>query len=171
MEDLCGALTLDRLIDNLKGNTQDAGMFASWNIRWITDPLTPAAMKKRWVLERILARQQVILLQETHWNEQQGAVWGSGLMAHTVVVIAPARTCPLHGGPQGGVAILVPQPLVVVHQAIMVPGCVVQARIREPAPLAFTFVSIYPSPTERGPTLLQFLDHPAPEAPVLLGGD
>ena len=132
-------------------------------------------MRKRRVLEKVLARQQVILLQETHWNEQQGAVWSSGFMAHTTVVAAPARVCPQQGGPQGRVAILVPQPLVVLHQAIMVAGCAVQARVRAPAPggngPAFTFVSIYLPPAERGPTLMQLLEQPAPEAPVLLGGD
>ena len=105
--------------------------------------------------EQVLARQQVMLLQETHWKKNQGAVWGSGIMTHTAVVAAPARRCSEHGGPQGGVSILVPHPMKVIEQATMVEGCAVQARVQLPAPgvdgPAFTFISIYLPPAARGP--------------------
>ena len=40
MGDLCGAWSLGHLLDKLRPEAQDAGMFASWNVRWITDALT-----------------------------------------------------------------------------------------------------------------------------------
>ena len=97
------------------------------------------------------------------------------MFAHTDIAAAPARPCPAGRGPQGGVAILCPQPLTMSNQVVMTPGCAVKARIRCAASGGvnndITYVSFYLPPDERADTLALMLDGPIPEAPVALGAD
>eukprot|EP00974_Lingulodinium_polyedra_P024534 2374746-Lingulodinium_polyedra.AAC.1 len=78
-------------------------------------------MDTRAVLQVVVDAATVALLQET------APLWASGVFHHTNVVHSNARRGP-RGGPQGGVAVLVPAPLVLVRQEDLVPGRAVAAR-------------------------------------------
>ena len=73
----------------------------------------------------------MVVLQETGGDDATVEVW-SGLFAQARVAAAPARPGPL-GGPQGGVAVIVPFPLVLESSVVLADGCAVEARVRDPA--------------------------------------
>ena len=104
---------------------------ASWNLRWLVDPAAPAAAAKRAVVQNACMGGRVALLQETHWDEATAGVW-AGLFPNCQVLSGPARPGPT-GGPQGGVAIIVPAGWECTHWEVLVPGCVLQARLRRRA--------------------------------------
>ena len=96
------------------------GAFASWNVRWMIGHHTAVAGGKRRAIEKSLAKQHAVLLQETHWFESALGIWEAGTFLHTRVVAATTRPGN-EGGPQGGVAIVCPIPHRVVEHATLVP--------------------------------------------------
>ena len=122
--------------------------FASWNARWLVSPNTTRGARKKAAIERRLLEGRVVALQETHWDEAAVEVW-AGLFAQARVAAAPARPGPL-GGPQGGVAGIVPFPLVLESSAVLADGCAVEARVWDPASrAAFRVRSVYFPPGAR----------------------
>ena len=125
------------------------GGLASWNVRWIVDPGNDKAALVRAVLDGHVGQGVPVLLQETHWDEAAAAVWGGGVFPHTDLAHSAARPGP-HGGPQGGVAVLVPEPLTLRSAAVLVPGCAVAADVAKPGGDRCTYVSLYLPPGQQG---------------------
>ena len=71
---------------------------------------------------------RIALIQETHWDPATAALW-AGLFPGCKVLSSPARPGP-QGGPQGGVAILLPPTWHCVEHKVMAPGCALQATVR-----------------------------------------
>ena len=86
----------------LAGNSPRAGT------NWRLSPHTERAAAKHAELGRALRGGSVVLLQETHWTLAAAAQWG-GLFSAAQVAHSVARVGP-RGGPQGGVAVVVPFP-------------------------------------------------------------
>eukprot|EP00975_Prorocentrum_lima_P051950 10879122-Prorocentrum_lima.AAC.1 len=99
---------------------------ASWNVRWIRDPV-PVSLQghaKRKALLRLTQHGSIAMIQETHWEPGRAGVWAQ-LLPHTTVVESPA-TVEDGGDPKGGVAVLVPAPAV-VEREVRVPGVLAAA--------------------------------------------
>ena len=112
---LCELGDLDRLAQRAAVAAPAVGFqVSSWNVRWLLSPHTDRAAAKRAVVARALQRENVAMLQETHWTAAAAAQWG-GLFSAARVCHSAARGGP-RGGPQGGVAIIVPAPHCVVGQ-------------------------------------------------------
>ena len=94
---LVGA-TASRLVEAI-GRTREPGPgeVAIWNVRWLTNPRTEKAKGKRAQLLRLTDRGAVAMIQETHWDGEAAATWGSGILPHVEVVRSLACA-----GPQGG---------------------------------------------------------------------
>ena len=90
-------------------------------------PHTDRAAAKRAVVVRALQAGHIVLLQETHWTEAAAAQWG-GLFPAVEVRHSAARAGP-RGGPQGGVAVLVPRPHRVVADRVLVAGCALEVTV------------------------------------------
>ena len=107
-EALIGHHSLDHLCQQLRANIEQAGIrLACWNLHWLVPPHTDQAMGKRALIRHWLEAGRIVLLQETHWTDVDIAVWETAFPAATVLA-APATLGP-RGGPQGGVAILLPE--------------------------------------------------------------
>jgi hypothetical protein len=98
-------------------------------------------------------------------------VW-AGLFPGSAVVASPARTGP-NGGPQGGVAILVPTPHTLLRSLELVPGCGVAAWIRTGEVREVMVLSIYLPPDDRVNVLRALQENfpPSRNCPVFLAGD
>ena len=73
---LCGDITIDQargLRERVGG--QDRIGVAVWNARWLVDPHTAVARRKRDVINDLLRQKRVVLIQETHWDDGAAAVW------------------------------------------------------------------------------------------------
>ena len=53
--------------------------FAVWNSRWLISPHTDKAAQKRAIIRKWLDAGRVVLLQETHWQRCDIAIWESML--------------------------------------------------------------------------------------------
>merc|ERR1712155_447050 len=93
---------------------------ATWNIRWLVSPHTEQATAKRGVVRQWLDAGHVSLLQETHWDQADIAIWTTPFPAATLAA-APAVPGP-RGGPCGGVATLLPCGFTLLQSDIVVPG-------------------------------------------------
>ena len=146
-EDALAGASTQRIQDGIRrARAPGAGDAVTWNLRWLTDPRTARARAKRELLLQLADQGSVVLLQETHWDGEAAATWGSGLLPHTELAHSLARPGP-NGGPQGGVAIVCPGPRRVVGQRVLVPGCAVEATVAGPAgERTVTYVSIYLPP-------------------------
>ena len=90
-------------------------------------------------------------IQETHWSVGDMAIWG-GLFAGAEVVATEARPGPNWGGPQGGVAIVIPVRYEVLRRRTVIPGLCAEATIRRRVDLARTtwaVQSLHLPPDER----------------------
>ena len=112
----------------------------------MVDPAAPHITTKRAMLQGLCMEGRITMLQETHWDDTSAAMW-AGLCPGCKVLASPARPGP-HGGPQGGVAILLPPTWRCLEIKKLVPGCVLQARIRAAASGTEVLVqSVYLPPT------------------------
>ena len=128
---------------------------AIWNVRWLTNPRTEKAKGKRAQLLRLTDRGAVAMIQETHWDGEAAATWGSGILPHVEVVRSLACAGP-QGGLQGGVAILCPGPARVEARRELVPGCAVEATITGlPGASAVTYISLYLPPRRQAEVITE----------------
>ncbi len=104
---LCQQVTLPHLVNRVRAHhSEDGPRLASWNVRWLRDPHSATAARKRDVINRLLASGYIVLLQETHWDPAAAAQWGSSFPACRLF-FTPCVPGP-RGGPAGGVATIVP---------------------------------------------------------------
>ena len=168
--DLLDGRTLEHLLGAARADLAPAGLaIASWNVRWAVSPHTPQAAAKREQLRRWLEAGRPVLLQETHWRQEDVAVWRTLLPAATV--IASAATDGPRGGPQGGVAILLPPAYQAVGAPLRVPGCAVAVEVAGPHG-RLRLVSLYLPPGRQDEALgaTEALI-PAEGPPLVVAGD
>ena len=158
-------LLADLTVDDLAQAAQESNQHrtcdvVAWNARWLVRTDTSTAGAKRNIVLRCLDQRNIVVLQETHWTEQTQALWET-LFPGTQVVATNARPGP-KGGPQGGVAILVPHPYDIVEQRVIVQGCAVEADVRLKATDSETFTirGVYLPPDSRRETLADLTNHP-----------
>ena len=163
VDTLVGALRLREVVGSVR--------FATWNVRWLLSPHTERAAAKHAELGRALRGGNVVLLQETHWTAAAAAQWG-GLFSAARVAHSVAREGP-RGGPQGGVAVVVPLPHRILETREVVPGCVLEVVFAVcGTQRRVSFVSIYLPPDGRNQVLDALQGMEAPAAPeVYAGGD
>ena len=101
--------------------------FATWNLRWIKAHDTEQAACKRAVILHLALAGHIISLQETHWTAQSQATWKAAFPGCNVIG-SPAREGP-RGGPQGGVAIIVPARYSITASRTLVEGCAIEATL------------------------------------------
>ena len=122
--DLIAEHTPEDLLNALKERSGTEGPgFAPWYVRWLIDPHSVQNILKRQRIRRWLDAGKIILLQETHWETSDLAVWENLFPAATIIASEAANGA-------GGVAILVPPSVEVSHRRIIVPGCAVIADLR-----------------------------------------
>ena len=161
---LCQGFTLQDLVQRIRDSSHcDDLRISTWNVRWLVSPNTDKAAAKRSILVQLLLDGHVVLLQETHWTDQSAAQWG-GHFPTASVISSSSRPGP-RGGPQGGVAILVPRQFRVTGHREVVPGCCVEATLRrgdaaEDSPTT-TVRSLYLPPDSRQEILGQLAADPA----------
>ena len=137
----CGWSELCRALRT--GNSAAGLRLASWNLRWMVSPHTAQNAAKRNAIRQWIEAGRTVLLQETHWSPEDQAVWGACFPAAQLFA-APAVQGP-RGGPQGGVAILLPLGVRVVAHRVLVPGCALEVRA-EVEGRAVRFLSLYVPP-------------------------
>ena len=167
---LCGRASVDTIVARLEGgNAAPPFSCYSWNARWVKASTPKAALKRQFVLDRVLAG-HVVCVQETHWSEAQGFAW-AGLFPATQVAFAHAHTDPL-GVTRGGVAILVPHRARIVSQRILVPGSAVECCVDYGEEGTRTFWSVYLPPGSQGVTLGALWEaRPPPGSALVVAGD
>ena len=143
--------SVDTIVARLKDGAE-APPFScySWNARWVKASTPKAALKRQFVLDKVLAG-QVVCVQETHWSEAQGYAW-AGLFPSSQVAFAHAHADP-RGVTRGGVAVLVPHRSRIVSQRVLAPGCAVECCVDYGAEGVRTFWSVYLPPGSQGDTL------------------
>eukprot|EP00974_Lingulodinium_polyedra_P095002 9208039-Lingulodinium_polyedra.AAC.1 len=97
----------------------------------MVDPHSERARNKKLEIENALAAGKPVLLQETHCTEGTEAMWTSGVFLDTAIASSPARPGN-NGGPQGGVAILLPSPWRITRTQILAPGSAIAAWAKHP---------------------------------------
>ena len=125
------------------GNSAAGLRLASWNLRWMVSPHTAQNAAKRDAIRQWLEAGRTVLLQETHWTPEDQAVCGACFPAAQLFA-APAVLGP-RGGPQGGVAILLPLGVGVSSHRILVPGCALEVRAEIEGRMV-RFLSLYVPP-------------------------
>ena len=144
-----------------------AARFATWNIRWLRSPHTSRGTTKLKELTELLLAGTIVAVQETHWTEADAAVWG-GLFPGSQVASSPASRGP-RGGPQGGVALLIPHPWVVLQVREVLPGRYLEADVAQgPGPDAprLTVASFYAPPEHRSATIRDLANSSPPPPPL-----
>ena len=163
---LCGDASVDTIVARLEGSAA-APPFSCypWNARWVKASTPKAALKRQFVLDKVLAG-QVVCVQGTHWSEAQGYVW-AGVFPASQVAFAHAHTDP-RGITRGGVAVLVPHRSLIVSQRVLAPGCAVECCIDYGEKGMRTFWSVYLPPGSQGDTLDVLWDALPPEGSTLV---
>ena len=163
---LCGNASVDTIVARLEGGAA-APPFScySWNARWVKASTPKAALKRQFVLDKVLAG-QVVCVQETHWSEAQGFAW-AGLFPAAQVAFAHAHTDP-RGVTRGGVAVLVPHRARIVSQRVLAPGCAVECCVDYGEEGLRTFWSVYLPPGSQGDTLDALWDALPPPGSALV---
>ena len=167
---LCGDASVDTIVARLEGGAA-APPFSCypWNARWVKASAPKAALKRQFVLDKVLAG-QVVCVQETHWSEAQGFGW-AGLFPASQVAFAHAHTDP-RGVTRGGVAVFVPHRTRIVSQRVLAPGCAVECCIDYGEEGMRTFWSVYLPPGSQGDTLDVLWDAlPPPGSALVVAGD
>ena len=126
---LCRPGTWHRLIALLRSPSPAPllSRVVSWKCRWLVDPDADANRAKRALIRGWLEHGRIVVLQETHWSDLDEKVWAS-LLPACKVYASNARPGRL-GGPQGGVAVLVPDRYSVSECRVLAPGLAVAVRI------------------------------------------
>ena len=157
---MCGVARVSALVAAIgRGRGQDGMRIASWNPRWMVSPHTEQGAAKKKRIQRAIGAGTVVTIQETHWSVGDMAIW-SGLFAGAEVVAAEARLGP-NGGPQGGVAIVIPVRYEVLGRRTVVPGLCVEATIRrrgDAARMAWVIQSLYLPPDDRRAAAMAYVD-------------
>ena len=118
---LCRNITVDTLRAACERPAVRKQQLNTWNLRWLINPHTySAACKRAEIIEACSIRKAVLCVQETHWSPADADIWEAG--TGVTVVSAIARPGP-RGGPQGGVAILIPADVGLSESRPLVPGC------------------------------------------------
>ena len=78
----------------------------AWNVRWLVDPNSRKATRKKAVVVNATLAGQIVGLKEKHWEDSDAACWRL-LFPTCTVLHAPAVTLP-GGRPKGGAALVVP---------------------------------------------------------------
>ena len=121
---LCGGASVDTIATKIReGAACPPFSCASWNARWVKASTPKAALKRQFVLDKVLAG-QAVCLQETHWTEAKGFAW-EGLFPASQVASSPAHEDG-QGVTRGGVAILLPHHVKVIGRRTLAPGCAVE---------------------------------------------
>ena len=98
--ELVGNCTVDELAAKVTAQIGAGGVaITSWNARWIVRTGTAKAAAKREQILKAIDRKDVVVLQETHWDDSDTARWRT-LLPGVQVVSTPARAGPA-GGRQG----------------------------------------------------------------------
>ena len=97
--------------------------FVSWNVRWLIDPHSVQNIPKRQRIRRWLDAGKVILLRETHWETADLKVWENLFPAATIIASEAVDGA-------GGMAILIPPSVEIIHKRTLVPGYAVMAEFR-----------------------------------------
>ena len=138
--------------------------FASWNVRWLVDPHSVQNILKRQRVRRWIDAGKIILLQETHWETADLAVWENMFPAATIVASEADRGA-------GGVAIIVPPSAEVTHKQVIASGYAVMADLRY-REQPFRVLSWYLPPGRRSEVMTlipQAMPNHGP--PLFAGGD
>ena len=169
---LVGQFTLHDLIIKIRSRTagRSAALMA-WNIRWLVDPNTKAAAKKRAVVVAATLAHHIVCLSETHWLECDASLWKQ-LFPTCDVRHAPATHAP-GGRPKGGVAVVIPARFEVLSERIVIPGCVLAVEVQERGThAAFTIYSVYLPPGARRAEVATLLSElPPPTGTCFAAGD
>ena len=113
--DLIAEHTPEDLLAALKRRSATEGPgFASWNVRWLIDPHSVQNILKRQRIRRWLDAGEITLLQETHWEASDLAVWENLFPAATFVASEADNGA-------GGVAIIIPPSVEITHRRVIVP--------------------------------------------------
>ena len=114
--DLIAEHTPEDLLAALKGRSATEGPgFASWNVRWPVDLHSVQNILKRQHIRRWSNAGKSTLLQETHWETSDLAVWKNLFPAATIVASEADNGA-------GGVAIIIPPSVEITHRRVIVPG-------------------------------------------------
>ena len=117
--DLCQQFTIQALAN---ASTTEGPMASTfWNVRWLCDPHSALGTRKRGVLRRLTASGALLGLAETHWDSAHIALWRT-LFPGAEVRASPARVGP-RGGPQGGVALVIPNGITIEGDSVTPPEC------------------------------------------------
>ena len=145
-------------------NAAEGPGFASWNVRWLVDPHSAQNIRKRQRIRRWLDAGKVTLLQETHWETADLAVWENMFPAATIVASEADRGA-------GGVAIVVPPSVEVTHHQVIAPGYAVMADLRYRGQ-PFRVLSWYLPPGRRN-EIMRLISQAMPNQgpPLFAGGD
>ena len=113
--DLIAEHTPEDLLAALKRRSATEGPgFASWNVRWLIDPHSVQNILKRQRIRRWLDAGEITLLQETHWEASDLAVWENLFPAATFVASEADNGA-------GGGAIIIPPSVEITHRRVIVP--------------------------------------------------
>ena len=120
---------LATLIETIKATPKQNGPgFATWNVRWMRDPHTKKAGIKRAILVKMAVKGVVVAIQETHRDPAAEQAW-EALLPDTRIVSTGATVGP-RGGPQGGVALVIPREHELLEWKVLKEGCGVAAKIK-----------------------------------------
>ena len=168
---LLGDFTLNFLVERVS-TPPPAGwpLLSFWNLGWLVDPHTDAAIAKRLAVSRMLRTQSVVGIAETHWDAATADRW-AGLFTLGSVIAAPARPGPA-AGRQGGVAAVVPPNFVVDAHSVLVPGCALAVDLTlKSNQFSFTLLLLYFPPDDRCAVLERLVIHRSFSRPVFVMGD
>ena len=123
---------------------------ATWNPRLMVSPHTEQGAAKRRRVQRAIRAGIIVALQETHWAVSKIVVW-SGLFPGAVVVATGARPGP-NGGPQGGVALVIPIRYEILNSRTVITGLCAEATVAKrggPDRTEWVVQSLYLPPDDR----------------------
>ena len=111
------------------------------------EPPYPQAEAKRAIIVKQLISGRPVAIQETHWTTDCEAVW-TALFPGARLYSSPARKGP-RGGPQGGVAVLVPDSWQERNFKIHVSGCCVDVTAINHQGDVTRIINVYAPPDSR----------------------
>ena len=161
--DLCERQTLESVRRALEAARSPAGGLraVTWNLRWAVDPHTPKAVAKRAVVLKAIRGGCAVALQETHWGPDGTELWAA-LLPGAQLLSTAARAGPL-GGPQGGVAVALPEEWTVLETATIVAGRAMDVTfLRTATARPCVMRVVYLPPEDRAGVLRLLADAPPP---------
>ena len=141
--------TMQDLIDAVDRGRKDGKVaITTWNARWLVRSTTTNSKYKKAMIGNCLSKGRIVCVQETHWGQSAKLLW-ENLFPATQVIAATARKGPA-GGPQGGVAIILPPGIRSESHNIIAEGIAVEAIFKPPqAKQEIRVVSMYLPPDSR----------------------